>query len=330
MVTARELAHPASGVADAARAEQAVCRLPGEAGAHARRNARRGRVARVTRAPARFFPVKAERLRMQPGLFRLGHDFGNGPDDSRHLLRDSHFADYRAAKQRVLDSDPERALLGTSEANLLTLSQTVTNWLRHALKAEQGVELPQRELSTPALAHAAYRELALELQEDFVVLQRAATGERMVTVCVCLPSAWRPERIAGQSFLALHTPVPEFESVATNASMLVNAMIERGPYVRFVWNVVADARLDHHPDRSPRGSWHAETPGFLRVERQLSVPFPAQQASLFLIRTYVYPLPELSPEQRQILRQALEQMSAPTQSYKGLAHAIPEILARLV
>jgi dimethylamine monooxygenase subunit A len=285
----------------------------------------------VSLIAARFFPVKAERLRMQPGLFRLGHDFGNGLDDTRHLLRDSNAAHYREAKSRVLDADPGRALLGTDDAtSTLAVHRAISDWLRQTLLAEHAIDLPERALSSSALVREAYVELALELQEDFVVLQRAADGaERAALVCVCFPSAWRPERIAGQSFLDLHAPVPEFENVAARSAMLVSAMIERGPYLRFVWNVVADSRLDHHPDRSPRAPWTLEQPGFLRVERQLSVPFPAQQASLFLIRTYLYPLSELSVEERSTLSSALTLMSEPVQRYKGLTSALPQILARL-
>jgi hypothetical protein len=266
---------------------------------------------------------------MQPGLFRLGQDFGNGPDDARYFLRDSHAPSYRAAKLAVLETDPDRALLDIADPSLLSVHRSVSAWMRATLQREHGVLLPARDLSAPERVRDFYRELALELQEDFVVLHRGAGGERAALVSVCLPGAWRPERIVGQSFASLHAPVPEFERIAASATTLISAMIERGPYVRFVWNVVADAHLDHHPDRSPRASWSAETAGFLRVERQVSVPFAADQASLFLIRTYLYPLTELSAAQRRILRSALEQMPEPVQRYKGIAQALPLILAQL-
>jgi dimethylamine monooxygenase subunit A len=284
----------------------------------------------VSGGGAHFFPVKAEPLRMQPGLFRFGHDFGNGRDDTRHLLRDSSAPDYRAAKRRVLEVDSGRALLGTGDESRHAVYQAISEWLRQTLHTEHGIELPPRQLSNAELVREAYVEIALALQEDFVVLHRGTNGsEQAALVCVCFPSAWRPERIAGRSFLDLHASVPEFESVAARSATLVSAMIERGPYVRFVWNVVADSRLDHHPDRSPRAPWTADQPGFLRVERQLSVPFAAQQASLFLIRTYLYPLSELSTEERSTLRSALTLMTEPVRRYKGLASALPGILARL-
>jgi hypothetical protein len=114
------------------------------------------------------------------------------------------------------------------------------------------------------------------------------------------------------------------------APSLVAAMIERGPYVRFVWTVSPDDRLDHHPDHAARATWAADSaPGYLRVERQVTVPFPDVAASLFLIRTYLYRFDELGPEQRHTLASALEQTSPTLLAYKGLSDGLPHVLARL-
>jgi hypothetical protein len=54
------------------------------------------------------------------------------------------------------------------------------------------------------------------------------------------------------------------------------------------------------------------------VERQVTVPFRALAASLFLIRTYVYPFESLTEIQRRTLAIALELMPGQIARYKGL------------
>jgi hypothetical protein len=136
---------------------------------------------------------------------------------------------------------------------------------------------------------------------------------------VSFPSGWRPENIRGASFAGIHGPVPDFAKLDAAARSMVGAMVERGPYVRFVWTITADDRLDHHPDGSPRGAWRRDGPGWLRVERQVTVPFAAVGAALFLIRTYLYPFLSLSGAERTTLARALEAMPEAIAAYKGIA-----------
>jgi hypothetical protein len=99
---------------------------------------------------------------------------------------------------------------------------------------------------------------------------------------------------------------------------MIRSMVDRGPYVRFVWTVRADDALDHHPEEGGRKPWTSESPGFLRVERQLTWPFPDVRASLFVIRTYVMPFASLSPAERDVMRAAVVQMPLAFKSYKGI------------
>jgi heme-dependent oxidative N-demethylase alpha subunit-like protein len=283
---------------------------------------------------ARYFPLEAQPLRMQPGLARFGSDFGNGQDDARFFPVDRDRARYRHEKAAVLARHPERFgwIDGDRERTAL---ESVAGWILEQLARERS--------ATPSVArtheqHApperldiarAYREIADEIAEDLVVLARDEGGrERVILAHVCFPSGWRPESIVGQSFAEIHAPVPEFESVARAAPALVGALLERGPYVRFVWGVSADDGLDHHPEHGPRAPWTPATVrGYLRVERQVMVPFAAVAAGLFLIRTYLYGFDELSVEQRLTLASALEQTSPAVLAYKGLGgDALPHVL----
>jgi hypothetical protein len=136
--------------------------------------------------------------------------------------------------------------------------------------------------------------------------------------------------VLGRSFAGVHRHVPAFQSVAQKAPSLVDAMLSRGPYVRFVWTIAADAELDHHPDQGRRVQFDDHAPrGYLRVERQTTIPLADGQASLFLIRTYLYGFDELSGEHRATLAAALRQMPAEIAEYKRLTAALPRALELL-
>ena len=110
---------------------------------------------------------------------------------------------------------------------------------------------------------------------------------------------------------------------------MLRSMIDRGPYVRFVWTVRADDALDHHPDHGDRRPWTSTSPGYLRVERQLTWPFPDHRASLFVIRTYVQPFAALTAPEKETLRQAVECMPLAFKAYKGIPEDAALVLRAL-
>ncbi|HEY8514682.1 MAG TPA: heme-dependent oxidative N-demethylase subunit alpha family protein [Candidatus Binatia bacterium] len=266
--------------------------------------------------PARYFPVKPIPLRMEAGLIRHGTDLGNGPADELFFQVDDELPRYLEAKRRV---PPGRhALLARDDAER-AIHAAVDAWLRDTL----GREHPERLAAVAELGVAPERaglfDVARVVQEDLVVIRRLPDGgSAAIGVHVSSPSGWRPERIHGVSFGGIHAPVPDFAKRAEAERSMVDAMVERGPYVRFVWTVSADDHLDHHPEEGRREPWRADGPGFLRVERQTTVPFREHEAALFLIRVYLYPFSSLTAEQREILARALELMPEHVARYKGL------------
>lgn len=270
--------------------------------------------------PARYFPVYARPYRMEAGLMPFGRDFGNGERDRLYFQVDDQLERYRRARAlvgdaayRVLRDDSERA----------RCLDGVLDWMNATLRREH-----------PALggeASLSYGDIAAAIQEDFVVLRRRGDGRsEAVAVFVSFPSGWRPETIGGTDFKSIHAPVPGFAEVDAAVDSMVASMIERGPYVRFVWAITDDDELDHHPDRRRRCAWRDATAGWLRVERQVTVPFAGLGASLFLIRPYVYPFASLSAEQRHTLGVALEQMPADVARYKGIDDEVKEAAHRLL
>jgi hypothetical protein len=268
-----------------------------------------------------YFPITPGPLRMQAGLHRFGTDFGNGQADRRFFPRDGTCARYLAEKARVLGSYPQRSAADVrDQADELALSAAHA-WLSSTLSGE----------GYPDFSALGLAELGRELSEDFAVLRLAPSGvDRVIWVHACFPGGWRPEHVVGRSFLQIHAAVPAFGAVAGRAASLTSAMASRGPYVRFVWTISADDELDHHPEQGRQVAWHPDTArGFLRVERQVTVPLPSASASVFLIRTYLYGFDELTLPQRAQLGSALTQMPAEIARYKRLETALARALELL-
>ena len=106
---------------------------------------------------------------------------------------------------------------------------------------------------------------------------------------------------------------------------MVKSMVERGPFVRFVWTVSADDELDHHPIHGQRRSFADDvTDLWLRIERQVTVPLADVGG-----RTIVRPVSSLNEHERATLRVAVAVMPAPIAAYKGLATGREKIIALL-
>jgi len=262
--------------------------------------------------PARYFPVSARPYRMTTGLSPFGTEFGNGARDGQYFQLDREAEHYRRAKAavplgryRVLDDDDERRACHV----------VVAAWMAATLRREHP------ELIGPS--EPSYASIAQLVQEDFAVVRRGPQGrDEAIAVFVSFPSGWRPETIAGAGFKQIHGPVPGFAENDPAIESMLASMIERGPYVRFVWTITADDHLDHHPDEGRRDAWGDGGDGWLRVERQVTVPFTEVGASLFLIRTYLYAFATLGSPQRHTLAGALEQMPDEIARYKGLTESI--------
>jgi hypothetical protein len=279
--------------------------------------------------PARYFPVSPKPLRMQAGLMRFPVDFGNGVADTLFFQLDEQAPRYVAAREALLapggsPSGPRHALLERNEAEAAAHA-AVLDWIDRTLDSEH----PDRPRPTGPMLSPYDARLRM-LQEDAVVLHRDTEGrDAAIMIHVYFPSGWRPEQLLGASFAQIHVPVPDFVADPRAAASMADAMIERGPYVRFVWAVYGDDVLDHHPDDGGKVPWPEATQGFLRLERQITVPFPEVAASLFLIRTYLRPFASLEPEQRGVLVRAIECMPEPIRRYKGLVGHEAKIIGLL-
>lgn len=274
----------------------------------------------------RYFPVKPAPLLMRAGLFPLGVDLGNGPLDHQYFQRDAHFRRYQQAKREVADG---RHSVVSHSPPLQRAHEAALHWCAAQLAHEHGDDA-QEGLDPARPLWDRWQRVNRLVQEDFALLHRGQDDHgAAIAVFVSFPSGWRPERLKGASFFQIHEPVPDFADRELAAQSMVRAMVERGPYVRFVWTVSADDHLDHHPEEGRRAPLADATQGFLRVERQVTVPFPDVDASLFLIRTYLTPFAELSRRERATLAEAIQLLPEPIARYKGLFEGRPRMLELL-
>jgi hypothetical protein len=254
---------------------------------------------------------------MVAGLKRFGTDFGQAERDRLFFQLDDERPRYLAGKRAA---PAERRVLGADAgARAAALS-----WMRETLEREAPQVL--EEAAGDRAACDELDALARALQEDFCVLAGGADhAGSAALVDVRFPTGWRPERLADASFERIHGPVPDF-AAPDQARSMVRTMIERGPFVRFVWTLLPEDQLDRHPDAPRAASWLAPAGVWLRVERQVTVPLTAASAGVFLIRVYHHASSEWNDEQRAVVLRALACMPDDIRRYKNLPSA--EELAR--
>lgn len=189
--------------------------------------------------------------------------------------------------------------------------------------------------------------LALNVQEDFVLMRAAesvaqmAASDRRSSACaglwaeasmVSFPSGWSPELKMGRSLADIHAPVADGQALRRASPSLSLAMLEKGPFVRYVWTLSEGPALDRRPGQV--GATVSLAPASLarlwfRCERQTTLALPGHSRALFLIRVYVAPLLEAADTQarRELLAEALRSMTPAMVEYKNIA-AAREIVLR--
>ncbi len=184
---------------------------------------------------------------------------------------------------------------------------------------------------------ASARAFLLGCSDDLVVLRRRGPGRATAELlAVSFPSGWPPRERAGADLPTLHAPVADSGRLLAASHALSEALLTKGPYSQHVWGLDPDGRLDRDPsapDAAPGPHSGAAVPPpqhwWLRVERQTSIPLPALDRALFLIRPYLVPLPSLDRGQRLAIRDAVTSMSPAALAYKGLTGIRDDLLTWL-
>lgn len=258
---------------------------------------------------ARYSPWTKGRYEVAPGLRPLGTDFGNGEED-------------RLVFQYGPDSE---RLIQNKQAAMAERPSKYT--ARHDLKPEveaAAIQFIQSQIPAPS----TLEDIALMVPEDLAIVTTNGTQDWLAFGHLCAPSHWALEEKIGRSFATAHQPVPGFHRTAAVAPKMIDAMVNKGPWVRFVWSLESDDRPNHHPDAPPgwdQAEWwgrqfKAKQRFWVRVERQCLIPLPQVQSALFTIRLSWWPMEEILPQPhlKQPLIQALQGMTEAERAYKGI------------
>ena len=309
---------------------------------------------------ASYFPLQDGTYDIGPGLKDFGVDLGNGTTDQQVFQFDENFAACRQVKldarqerlskyyrTHMLSSDVSTSILRfiierltLEHPDLFHLSSLSENDIAlycqltdETLFFDHKLRLIRTERNGPAPSpdyHDSLDALACQIQEDLAILSQSPFGrDWLAAVHLCQANNWAAEEKIGQPFQAIHKPVAGMNNSKRDAEAIVNTIVNKGPFLRFVWGLTAEAELNQHPrpclssasKNENKNHFDPHHPSlFLRVERQILWPFPEQQAALFTIRTYLTDCQQIRDdrEKNDKLVSALESMTKEQLKYKCL------------
>ncbi len=251
----------------------------------------------------------------------------NDPFSKKLVVLDDQRALYRAEKLKVLVRNELQAVQGTTQAPndcLAALEQIHEILSNDSCALEAFVDSGELQKTV----RARFDHLALQLQDDIVIMRLHDDQFYPELMHVCFPSGWNPADKFAQSLASIHEPVADGERLVKATNNLSSAMVNKGPFVRYVWTLAAAPQLSQHPlVKVIAHENQAVESIYFRCERQVTIPLPQLNRSCFLIRVFVVPITHVvnSQERRKLLGDALHSMSAATIAYKGIAKLIPSV-----
>lgn len=247
-----------------------------------------------------------------PALFPLGHDFGNKDLDAKFFHIDEDFGLYKSIKIDAVD-DESQSCITKSDIGFSSQDESyVVEFMNKQLKQEYSNFQPSATLSG----------FMFKIQEDYAVYR--VDVDRLVYINACMPSSWCPSEKINKSFYDIHLPVPGMK--LDRIEGLKQAMLHNGPFVRFVWSVVFEKRLNFHPCK-PKKAFDPKKPEvYIKVERQVLKGFPEKSLVLFLMRQYLLPIEDVKVAS---LINALNNMTDEEKAYKDIDNKYDKLLKYL-
>jgi hypothetical protein len=256
------------------------------------------------------------------------------------LKADEKFPMYLAQKLSSLAGRPDSLLL-PKQALDPQIWQEIGEALWSQVKADQAESVKSLGFKTSVLndtendfrdsppcsqQHAWAKRLTLSIQEDWVLVSPQGHFE---AGSVCFPSAWVPSEKFRLPLAAIHAPVADGEALRKASQALVRAMLQKGPFQRFVWTLTRNGGLAKHPSYVEDLQAESDRALYFRSERQTTLALPKSGRALFLIRIYVEPLETIlksGPDRLTLLQASLKSMSDAVIAYKGLLNIREQVL----
>lgn len=271
-------------------------------------------------------PLKPKPHRQNVGLRPTNTWLLPGPDTPWQLTRKRHLF---AARGNALV-----AVVPGFERDAIRASEAVGAARDAAVPQTQRSQLTDRVVrSTPTVDDAGLRlqQVSETVSEDICVMSASEQGWLLTGVAVAFPSHWSPVAKLGRSLDGIHDPVPgypriagasiaAFDRIAANPAVVDG--VPRAIWERFNWTLVPDDELCHTEGTADSETVVGGTTApraeqlWLRVERQT---LTALNSSLvvFLIRTFLTPLPALTNTERFALVESLSGVSQELAKYRS-------------
>lgn len=284
-------------------------------------NSQNTSLAVLTPAEHNFWAVLPE-FKMQPGLSRLE------PEQPELFLKDSCFDAYQKQRLLIAKTNLDQAQIGLANAEVL---QKIAEIYQQNTKT-----ILSKPINTAL-------DLALLLQEDFVILNDTEQGMVTEFLSVFFPSNWNPAEKWGLDFATIHAPVADNTKLLAGAKGIMDLAFRKKSMMRHVWLLTPSADLPQHPSIR-RNRWEdllqsAKASGtslleqvFYRVERQTTLPLPEIQKAVFFIRVMVSPLLEmLAQDKNRVLElaNALTSMTDAVVEYRGMSLVRDQLITEL-
>lgn len=249
------------------------------------------------------------------------------------LVRDNLFTTYLARKLDLLEQRRDAFLLPESPLSADVWEEI---WRRLGLDRAtfmQRLGLEPRFVESSAgqaIDQVAWaQQLTLAMQEDWVLMSPQGHFE---AGSVCFPSGWAPSEKFNLTLAEIHSPVADGEALRKASEALTRAMLQKGPFQRFVWTLTRNSSLSRHPLYSEDLQADHAQALYFRYERQTTLALPGSGRALFLIRVHVVPLEaalagEQSARRLISLKASLSSMSEAVIAYKGLGEIREQVLA---
>jgi len=291
--------------------------------------------------PPFYFPLTPDYPvgRAAPSPLRADQ-FGHGGIDG-HVFQFASDAGTHLDHKHALLADHAKQHMGQSG-----LSAGVESCVCDYVVSRLLHEAPDR-FDEDQLRGYSFNDLAMRVPEDMAITrvryddEGQIAGDWLAAVHVCTPSGWSPAQVLGRGFAQVHRTVQiptakRFLLEGGKVKDYVGQMLGcTRPHVRFIWTLQVGDALNRNPrTRRPADPLtvdeaSGESNVYFRVERQTITGFAGVAASLFTIRTYLYPLSQVvaDPRRRDLLKQAVTAMPARVTAYKGWG---PELVSSIV
>jgi len=301
----------------------------------------------TSRKIAKYFPLINGKYEVKPSLFSLHHDFGNKIQDTLIFQIDQQFSQYRNNKLKARDEDLKKYFCtdNFSDSHQQYITQYLINRICHEypdfftfqklnnqqlltckLTNEKLLLTNNYELikSEPTNYSNSFDAVMMQVQEDIAIITE---DDHITCLHLMAPNFWSASDKIGKSFNEIHQHVAGIETIAKSSKSIINAMIYKGPYVRFAWGITTDNVLNHYPEQISNDSLNSESGRefnpkhpklYCRVERQTINGLPDINSALFTIRSYLYDIDELSTLEIKCIINAINSMTKKQLEYKGL------------